>query len=113
MALEEDLLTRIAGVATTLGGPVTRVSWFELPRETWKRAVLLTPVFPGDEWTHEGVNGLARPRVQIDVYGDVREAVTALARAVKAELQRTDPVTVGSTKFLPPRHAQPDPVRCR
>lgn len=101
MALEEDLRTRLLALPEVKAAKAV-ISWYELSREKWPVAVLLTAVGPGEGWTHTGVTGLVNPRVQIDVYGDKEAVVTALARTIKADLQRLDRVTIGGTIFQPP-----------
>jgi len=95
------MVSRLEALANAIGLP-TEVSWWELPPGLWDRACLLTPASADDLWTHEGVNPLAEPRVQIDWYCALQSEASALWEACKAELQRMDPVTVGGTVFLPP-----------
>lgn len=98
MTMKEALRTRLLGAA---GVPGATVSWFERPRGAGKW-ILLTPVSPGEEWTHDGPDGLGEPRVQIDCWATKSGDALALAAAVKAELQQLVAVTIGGWTFLPP-----------
>lgn len=102
MPMEEDLVARLAGVAPIAAIFGTRVSWFELPRSAGLPAIMLSMVYPGEDWTHAGPMGLVNPRVQFDVWGLDDTSVATGARLIKAEMQRLDPVTIGDTEFLPP-----------
>jgi hypothetical protein len=87
MAMEEDLVARLTGVAEIGALVGTRVSWFELPRAGGLPAVMLTMVYPGEDWTHEGPMALTAPRVQFDLGARGFDS-RALARLIKAEMQR-------------------------
>jgi hypothetical protein len=101
MAWEEDLRARLLGLPA-LAAITDKVSWYDLPRGLWRAAVLLTDVAPGESWTHEGPMALANPRVQFDCYAEAEADARTLGRIIKAELQRTDEVTIGETIFQPP-----------
>lgn len=81
-----------------------KVSWFERPRVGAMPHVLLTHVFPGVTWTHDGADGLERPRVQVDVFftRELNADGRAIARAIRAEMERLDAVTIDGVTFLPP-----------
>jgi len=100
--MEEDLVARLVGVPAIAAIIGTRAAWFELPRAEGLPAIMLTMVYPGENWTHEGPMALASPRVQFDAFGQDDTTVATLARLIKAEMQRTDSVIVGDTEFLPP-----------
>jgi hypothetical protein len=100
--MEEDLVARLAGVAPIAAIFDSRISWFELPRAAGLPAIMLTMVYPGEDWTHQGPMALTAPRVQFDVWGLDDTTVATGARLIKAEMQRLDAVTVGDTEFLPP-----------
>ena len=70
MSWRTDLIVRLradAGVAAALG---TRVAWIEAGG-TWSAypQLVLHEISPGREYTHDGPDGLDRPRVQFDVWG--------------------------------------------
>lgn len=101
MPLRADFKTRLEAIAKGIDLP-TEVSWWELPTGLWKRACLLTPAGAGQIWTHEGVNALINPRVQIDWYAEKQSEASALYEACLLQLQDVASVTVGGTEFLPP-----------
>lgn len=98
MSLETDLVARLNAVPALAAAGAT-ASWFELPRYP---GVLLSMIWPGREWTHQGPQPLVTPRVQMDVYAKEFEVADVLRQAIQAEMERTDVVTVGETVFLPP-----------
>lgn len=99
MSLQGALRARLlanAGVAAASG---SKVAWDE---RTGLPGVVLSKVSPGQSWTHDGLNPLVQPRVQIDSYGATRTQAQDLADAVQEEMQRTSATTVGGWEFLPP-----------
>jgi hypothetical protein len=82
--MEEALVARLVAAATPAGD---RVSWFGRSRGDALPAAVLLLVSPGEEWTHDGPDGLPRPRVRIDCYAASDTGALALARAVKAVMQ--------------------------
>lgn len=97
MAMEEALVARLRAATAVAAIAGTRVSWFERPRRGGLPCVVLTMVSPGREWTHEGPDGLDRPRVQFDCWAESDTASLALARAVLAEMEQ--PGTVADWVF--------------
>lgn len=90
----------VPGMAELVGG---RWGGFgDRPQRGGMPAVGTIVVVPGEIWTHEGVNPLAGPRVQIDVWAETAELVRVICRLIRAEMQRTDRVTAGGWVFLPP-----------
>jgi hypothetical protein len=90
----------VAGMADLIGG---RWGGFgDRPQRGGMPAVGTLLVWPGEIWTHEGVNSLASPRVQIDVWAETADPVRAISRLIRTEMARTDRVTAGGWVFLPP-----------
>lgn len=77
------------------------IAWGERARGRTK-AVRLTPVWPGVEWRLGEIDRLERPRVQFDAFGPSKTDALALGAAIRAEMERTDEVTVAGVTFLPP-----------
>ncbi len=101
MELEDALLERLLAVAPLAAIIGTRGAWFERPKVF--PSMTLDNVFAGEVWTHDGPNGLVSgARVQIDFWAlkvaQARDASVALC----AEMARTDEVTAGGWRFLPP-----------
>lgn len=94
MPIEEALAARLTAA---LGD--ARVSSFGPNRGDAYPKTVFNEISPGEEWTHEGPNSIARPRVQMDHYGRTRSEVTARARAAKAEMRVA--ATVAGVRFEP------------
>lgn len=101
MGMEEALIARLTGVGAIADLVVDRVSWFERPRAGGLSAITLTPVTVGEDWTHDGPDGLDGPRIQFDIWGRSSLEALALERAVRAEMETVTPVTVGGCLFHP------------
>lgn len=92
MAMEEALLARLRG-ATTLE-PLTgdRIDWYDRPRFDHDAqidtlpAISLTPVSPGEEWTHDGPDGLDEARVRFECWGRTKAEAVAVKRALRTEM---------------------------
>jgi hypothetical protein len=103
MAMEEDLVARLAGDAA-IGAAIGRdaddvpsISW-GLPLQGASRPwLVLSKVSPGRDYTHGGADGLDGPRVQFDVLADTDVATATLARAVCTVMQQA--AEVGGTRF--------------
>jgi len=93
--MEEALVARLKAAAG-VGGVV---AWGELPRAGALPSTMLTFIAPGREWTHEGVVGLERSRVQIDSWAATSVVALAAARAVLAEMETA--VTIAGVVFEP------------
>lgn len=87
MAMEEALVARLRAAAPVAAIIGTRVSWFERPRRGGLPCLVLTMASPGREWTHDGPDGLDRPRIQFDCWAESDTAAMALARVVLAEME--------------------------
>lgn len=96
MPMEEALVARLVAAATPAG---ERISWFGRQRGDALPAGVLFKVSPGEDWTHEGPDGLLHPRVQIDSYAATETDAAALSRAIHAEMQLQR--TVGGVTFYP------------
>lgn len=92
-------LKAVAGLNTPTAG---RIEWGSRPQNTALPAIVLTKATPGREWTHDGPDALVSPLIQVDIYAASNAAAATLAAALQAELERSDRVTVGGWKFLPP-----------
>ncbi len=95
--MEEALVARLraATAVAAIAGP--RTSWFERPRKGGFPCIVLTEVSPGREWTHEGPDGLDRPRVRFDCWAESDTTALALSRAVLTEMEQ--PRTVADWVF--------------
>lgn len=96
--MEEALVARLVAAGTTAAD---RISWFGRVRGDGLPAVELTLISPGEEWTHDGPDGLDRPRVRFDIYAATDVGAVALGRAIRAEMQGE--ATVGGVLFHPAR----------
>jgi hypothetical protein len=94
--MEEALITRLAAAATSADD---RWSWHGRARDDAPPSGVLLKITPGEEWTHDGPDGLDRPRVRFDLYGATDQEVLTLARELKVEM-RTER-TVAGVKFHP------------
>lgn len=101
MAMEEALVTRFAGVSAIAAIAGANIAWFERPRVGGLPALTIDKVTPGSDWTMSGPDGLDGPRIQTDCWASSDAEAVALARAVRAEMERVDPVTVGGWIFHP------------
>ena len=97
--MEEDLVTRLTGVAGISAIVGAQVSWFWFQRGETGGRIALSMISPGESWTHEGPDGLPHPRVQIDCRHEDPDTLAALKRLVVAEMQ-TESIA-GGTKFHP------------
>lgn len=96
MPLEEALVERMVDLGSAAGD---RVSWFLAARGDAPPRIVLSKVAVGEEWTHDGPDGLDRPLVQMDLYGRSDTDVVALGRAVRAEMREAR--EVGGVRFHP------------
>ncbi len=96
MSLRAALVARLVAADTPAGD---RVSWYGRARGDPLPAIVLLKVTPGEEWTHDGPDGLDRPRVRVDCYADSDVGAEALAEAVKTELHGA--ATVEGVRFHP------------
>lgn len=98
MAMEEDLVARLAAAAPIAAIQEDRASWFERPRREGLPATVLTKVSPNRDYLLSGEpDGLDSPRIQFDFYADDDDDAKALARATLAEMEQAR--TVGDTIF--------------
>lgn len=91
--MKADLITRIEQSAI-IG---ENVSWVERPAGKSLPWITLQGVSSGREYTHAGVDALATPRVQADVWGRSHLEVTTLGDALIATLEPA--ADVGGTRF--------------
>lgn len=99
MAMEEALVTRMTGAAPIAALAATRVSWFWFQRNDAGTRIALSMISPGENWTHEGPDGLLHPRVQIDCRAETATVALALARAVTSEMHEA--AEVSGVRFHP------------
>lgn len=99
MAMEEALVERLTGDATIAAIAGNRVSWFWFQRGDAGARIALVKVSPGEFWTHQGPDGLPKPRVQFECRAETAVAAMALSRAVIAEMHQA--ADIGSVRFHP------------
>ena len=99
--MEEALIARLTGAADIAAIVADRVAWFERPRAGGLSAITLTPITVGEDWTHDGPDGLDGPTIQFDIWGRTSLEALALERAVRAEMETVPGVTVGGWLFHP------------
>lgn len=99
MPMEEALVERLTGVTAIGNLAGDSVSWFARQRGDPVPAIAMLKISPGRDWTHDGPDGLDRPRVRFDYWGATADQAVALQRATQAEMETT--VDVGSTRFHP------------
>lgn len=97
-AWRQDLITRLTGDAPLAAVFGQRIAFFEAAR-SWDRypQLVLQEISPGREYTHDGPDGLDRPRVQFDIYSDTGAALLDGETALLIAMEREQ--TVGGTKF--------------
>lgn len=86
----------------TIAAHVTKIAWGGLPQKTALPYLRLTKAATGQEWTHDGPDPLLHPWVQIDIFAAPSSEVGVIVRAIEAEMQRLDNVTIEGWSFLPP-----------
>ncbi|MGX7926461.1 hypothetical protein ACWPMX_07795 [Tsuneonella sp. HG094] len=96
--MEEALVARLVAANTSAED---RISWFGRARGDGLPAVALTLVSPGEEWTHDGPDGLDRPRVRMDIYAATDLGALALGRELRAVMHGE--ATVAGVRFHPAR----------
>lgn len=96
--MEEALVARLVAADTSADD---RISWFGRARGDGVPAIELTLISPGEEWTHDGPDGIDEPRVRMDLYAASDVEAVALGREVRAEMQVHR--TVGGVLFHPAR----------
>ena len=99
MAMEEALVERLTGAVAISAISGARVSWFWFQRGETGARIALVKVSPGEFWTHQGPDGLPKPRIQIECRAETAVAAMALSRAVIAEMHQA--ANVGSVRFHP------------
>lgn len=99
MSWRGDLVTRLRGDAALAALVGTRVAWFEAARSwTAYPQIVLQEISPGREYTHDGPDGLDRPRVQFDIYAETGANIEAVEAALLAEMEEVETET-GNTRF--------------
>lgn len=96
MGLRAALTERLVAASTAAGD---RVSWGNRARGDGLPALVLLMVSPGEEWTHDGPDGLNEPRIRVDCYARLDADADALAAEVKAEMAAA--ATGGGVVFHP------------
>lgn len=103
MPMEEDLVARLAAdatVASLIGRDtdgVASISWGDPVQASPSPWLVLTLVYPGRDYDHNGPTGQDEPRVQIDSMAITNDQCAALARAVRGCLEPGG--VVGATRF--------------
>lgn len=99
MPMEEALIARLQGALDVALYAGVQYSWFGFNRGERGPRVALTLISPGEEWTHDGPDGLCEPRVRFDVEGEDAVQITDLARAVIREMHCA--ADIDDTRFHP------------
>ncbi|MDE8651883.1 hypothetical protein [Novosphingobium album (ex Liu et al. 2023)] len=99
MPMEEALVGRLQGAPDVALYAGVQYSWFGFNRGESGLRVALRLISAGEEWTHDGPDGLNEPRVRFDVEGEDAVQVMALARAIICEMHR--PADVEGVIFHP------------
>lgn len=81
--MKAALVTRLLAVPALAGWAV---AWDERPRGN-TRAIVLTMVSPGVDYTHSGRDGLEQPRVQADLWCNVSADIAPALAALVAEME--------------------------
>jgi hypothetical protein len=100
MSWRGDLVARLLGNADLTDLLGDRIAFFEAARswgDTFPQMVL-QEISPGREYTHDGHDGLDRPRVQFDIYALNGAEIERVEAALLAEMERFD-VVQGGTRF--------------
>lgn len=100
MPMEEALETRLKAVSALSALDVT-IAWGDRPRAA-RRAIVMKRATPGQEWRLTEIDPTETPRIQFDCWAPDKTTAKAIGRALLAELQRTDEVVTGDTRFMPP-----------
>jgi hypothetical protein len=99
MTWREDLVARLKADAALTSAFAGRIAFFEAARSwTAYPQLVLQEVSPGREYTHNGADGLDRPRVQFDIYAETGASLIAGEAALFAELEQ-DKIEQGATRF--------------
>ena len=105
MGMKADLVTRLAGdaaisaIVNTALDTEEAISWHGFQRGDNYPAIMLTMITPGEEWTHDGVDPIERPRVRFDIRGADADVLETLSVAIKAEMRGA--ADVSDTRFHP------------
>lgn len=113
--MDLELRARLVDAAPIAAITGAAVSWHERPATLGFPAIVLTGVSAGRDYTHDGEDGLAEPRVQFDLFGLDAVELIALKAAVIAEMEqlrdvagvRFHPAFLDS-EFIPPPELLPD-----
>ena len=96
----EALIARLAGTAALAALAQDRISWFDRQRGDGVPALVLTAVFAGREWTHDGPDELDRPTVQFDCWAEVADQAVSLARELRLAMEAGgDATTAGGSSW--------------
>lgn len=98
--MEETLVARLMLAPDVALFAGERIAWFALPRDMNAGGrMLLFKLSAGREYDHDGADGLDGPSVQFDCLGEHPDTALALARAVRAELERS--ADIDGVRFHP------------
>lgn len=105
MAMEEALLARLRAAAGLKPLFRDRWDWFDRPRvsDDDPRDTLpagsLTSIDPGEEWTHDGPDGLDEARVRFELWARDKLTLVKCKRALRAEMHQS--ADVAGWRFHP------------
>lgn len=113
MPMEPALVGRLQQSADIALFAGVQFSWFGFNRSERGPRIALTLVTPGEEWTHDGPDGLNDPRVRFDILGEDAAQITDLAHAVTREMHleadvegiRFHPAQLGADRTLDPEES--------
>jgi hypothetical protein len=109
--MEPHLVRRLVDSAVSAivasGDGKNAIGWFDRPTDEEMSgggfpAVVLNQIAAGDDYTHDGDDGLPSARVQFDLLALASAELWALRRALKTEMERDRVVTLageGSVRF--------------
>lgn len=87
----------VAAIVAAAGDGEKAISWHGFQRGDGYPAIALAMISPGEEWTHEGPDGLNQAVVQFDLRANDADTLESLAEAVIAEMH--GPVAVSGWRF--------------
>jgi hypothetical protein len=118
--MELAMIARLAGCApiAAILASGEAVGWHERPASLGFPSISLTDASSGREYTHDGHDGLDRPRVQFDLCSLDAVTLIALRDAVRAEMEQARDigavrfhVAMEVSHFRPPPETLPDGKR--
>lgn len=100
MSWHIDLVNRLRGDSALAALVGQRIAWFEAAR-SWPddaTAIVMQEIDAGREYTHQGHDGLDRPRVQFDIYAVSGEVIFDVGARLVAAMEQAG-IEQGSTRF--------------